>query len=236
MNIENALDYLLRRRIVVLGILAAVLLLSLVLGFMYNSRVESETRARLLFDDAWQKVFVVLNEMQNQPEQRYTPDLPVYPQVKLMYQEAAMDLEALVYDYSDTVAAARAVLLIQTMSQLSNINLMLDDPSLMPSLVSQIDTVKEKHPDFWGSVIALNEAVLAEQKLDFTTAYDYYHEALSLDKQKYIADYILVALGRNQETLNNKELALEYYQRAVDEYPESVWLSFAMGKLYTLSQ
>ncbi len=174
--------------------------------------------------------------MQNQPEQRYTPDLAVYPQVKALYQEAAADLETLVFDYPETVSGARAVLLIQTMSQLSNINLMLDDQTLIPSLVNQIDAVKNKHPDFWGAVISLNEAVAAEQKLDFTTAYDYYHEAMELDKQNYIKDYLLTALGRNQETLNNKEQAVQYYQRVVDEYPESVWLSFAMGKIYILTR
>lgn len=238
MRLEHILDVLVQKRKIVIVALGVVLLISLGAGYLYQTKLDKEKEASILFDDAWQKVYAVVSDMRSQPNQTYTAGHPNIPQVKKLYEEALNDVDLLTLDYRDTVAGARAALLVQSILPLSNLNILLDNQELIINLSSEeyLDPIKKKHPEFWGATIAIAEGVVAESEFDFATAIVYYEEALNLDKKEYLRDYILIALARNYEMLDNKEKAIEYYQKVETGYPDSVWLSFAMGKQYLLSQ
>lgn len=237
-KIESVLNWLIKRRLYVLMSVGLILATSFFVGYIYQNKQTKEREARVLFDDTWQMAYAILNDMQKQPNQQYTPQSPSFAQVTNLYQKILVDLEILTLEYKDTVSGVKAALLVQTLLPLTNLNSLLSDQTVIASLSGSeyLDEIKDKHPDFWGSVLAMNQGVVAEQKLDYATALEFYQEALSLDRKKILGDYITVAIARNNEVLGNTNQAIEYYQQLEDEYPDSVWLSFAMGKKYILSQ
>ncbi|MGL5956916.1 MAG: hypothetical protein ACRC0X_10040 [Brevinema sp.] len=237
-KVESFLNSLIKKRVLVLAVLGGVLVLSFLIGYIYQSNTTKEREAAILFDDTWQKIYAVINDIQAQPNQMYTIESPTLPQAKNLYQQALNDLDILTTDYAGTTAGVRAVLLIQTILPLSNLNAIVDDPTILLSLGDSdyLESIKNKHPGFWGATLAMVDGINAEQRFDFATALDFYQQAMDLDKKKFLRDYIIIAIARNNEVLGNKDQAIEYYQMIEWDYPESVWLSFAMGKAYLLSQ
>ena len=237
-KLERVMTVLIKNRIIVLGVLGGILLLSIGTGVLYQKKIDQEKEAGLIFDEAWQKVFAVVSDMQQQPNGTYALNHPNIPQAQALYKEGVMDINTLTLDYPNTIAGARAALLLAVIGKQAPLNTLLNDPDLTLAFATEdyFAIVKEKHPKFWGAAIAMTEGIQAEQTFDFAKAITFYQEALALDKANYITDYALVSIARNYETLNNKEKALEYYQQIEDDYPLSSWLSFAMGKVYLLSQ
>ncbi len=236
MTTESFLDVLIKKRIIVLGVLGVILAGSFVGGYIYQSNIDKNKEASIIFDDTWQKLYAILGDIQSQPNQMYAPNHPNIPQVTSLYQESLSDLETLIFEYSGTTAGVRAALLVQMVLPLSNLNVLLSDQTVLGILEDGVESVKQKHPDFWGAMIAMNNGIIAEQTFDFASSLTSYKEALKLDKKNYLSDYIIIAIARNNEILGNKAEAIEYYQQIEDNYPESVWISFAMGKIYLLSQ
>ncbi len=235
MSIENILNVLIKKRAIVLGVLAVILAGSFFAGYTYQKNVDRKNEASVIFDDTWQKIYAILNDIQSQPDQIYTANSPSLPQARSLYLESLSDLELLIYEYSDTIAGARSALLVQTVLSLSNLNSILPDQTILLTLAAGIEDVQQKHPEFWGAVIAMNNGIIAEQQFDFAKALNMYKEALNLDKKKYLHDYIIIAIARNNEVLGNVDEAINYYQQIEDDYPDSVWLPFAIGKKYILS-
>ncbi|MGL4676164.1 MAG: hypothetical protein ACRCWI_00665 [Brevinema sp.] len=237
-KIERFLNLLIKKRIIVFAVLAGVLVLSFLAGYLHQTQVNKNREANILFDDTWQKIYAIVAELQARPNQIYETNNPTSLQIKNLYQQALNDLEILTTDYVGTTAGVRAALLIQTVLPLSNLNSLLDDQTILASLGDSdyLESIKREHPGFWGAVLAMVDGINAEQRFDFAAALDFYRQAMDLDKKKLLRDYIIIAIARNNEVLGNKEQAIEYYQMIELEYPDSVWLSFAMGKAYLLSQ
>lgn len=235
---EKIMNGLIKYRMIVLGVLGAIILLSIGAGFVYQNKIEQEKEASNIFDESWQKVYAVVNDMQQYPNGVYPPNHQNLPQAQQLYKEAITELDVLILDYPSTVAGARSALLLAVVGKQASLNQLLNNPDLSSTFSSEgyFDIVKKNHPNFWGAAISLAEGIQKEQVFDFANAINNYEEALILDKKKYIIDYILISIARNYEALNNKEKALEYYQQIEDDYPDSSWLSFAMGKIYLLSQ
>lgn len=237
-KVEKFFTVLIKNRMIVLTALGVIVVLSIFSGVLYQSKIDNEREANILFDDTWQKLYTVINDVQAQPNKMYSPDHQNIPQVKKLYEEAILDIDVLISEYEDTIAGARSALLVQIILSMSNLNVLLDDQTIVTSFSEEgyLDSIKDKHSNFWGTAIAMTEGMKAEQTFDFAKALQYYEEALALDKKNYLKDYIIIAIARNQEILGNKDKSIEYYQKIEKEYPQSVWLSFAMGKAYLLSQ
>ena len=237
-KLEKLLTILINNRIIVLIVLGAIILVSFGAGYMYQLKIDQEKEASILFDDAWRKLYTVVNDLQSQPNQRYSPGHANIPSVKKLYNEVLVDLDVLVSEYTSTISAAKSAILIKTVITLSNLNILLDDQTLITTFKANdyLDIVRKKHSNFWGAIISMIDGIEAEKTIDFSAALKHYENALKLDKKKYLRDYIIISIARSHDVLNNTDKAIEYYKKIEIEYPESVWLSFAMGKAYLLSQ
>ena len=237
-KLENFLTVLIKNRIIVLLVMGGIALLSFGIGYMYQLKIDQEKEASVLFDDTWQKLYMVANDLQQQPNQTYAPGHVNIPQVTVLYNEVLVDLDILVSEYAGTIGGAKAAILVKTVRELAGLNILLTDKTLITTFATAdyLDTVKEKHPDFWGAVLAMMDGIDAEKILDFASALKYYEKALELDKKNFLGDYIILSIARNYDVLNNTEKAIEYYNKIETDYPESVWLSTAMAKAYLLSQ
>ena len=237
-KLENFLTVLIKNRIIVLLVMGGIALLSFGAGYMYQLKLDQEKEASILFDDAWQKLFTVVNDIQSQPNQMYAPGHPNIPQVTLLYNEVLVDLDMLVSEYAGTVSGAKSAILVETVKTLTGLNVLLADQTLITTFaaVDYLDIVRKKHPNFWGAILSVMNGIEAERQIDFASALIHYEKALELDKKNFLGDYIIISIARNYDVLNNTDKAIEYYSRIETEYPESVWLSFAMGKAHLLSQ
>ena len=237
-KLENFLTVLIKNRIIVLLVMGGIALLSFGIGYMYQLKLDQEKEASILFDDTWQKLFTVANDLQQQPNQTYAPGHVNIPQVTVLYNEVLVDLDVLVSEYAGTIGGAKAAILVKTVKELYGLNILLADQTLITtfSTADYLDTVKEKHPDFWGAILAMMDGIDAEKTMNFASALTYYEKALELDKKNFLGDYIIFSIARNHDVLNNKDKAIEYYKKIETDYPESVWLSSAMAKAYLLSQ
>ena len=237
-KLENLLTILIKNRIIVLLVMGGIVLLSFGAGYMYQLKLDQEKEASILFDDAWQKLYMVANDLQQQPNQTYAPGHVNVPQVTVLYGEVLVDLDILVSEYAETVSGAKAAILVKTVRELAGLNILLTDQTLITTFATPdyLDIVKEKHPDFWGAILAMMDGIDAEKIFDFAAALTYYEKALKLDKKNFLGDYIILSMARNYDVLNNTEKAIEYYNKIETDYPESVWLSTAMAKVHLLSQ
>lgn len=238
LKLEKFLTVLIKNRIIVLLVMGGIVLLSFGTGYIYQLKLDQEKEASILFDDTWQKLYTVANDLQLQTNQTYTPGHPNIPQVTFLYNEVLVDLDVLVSEYPGTIGGARAAILVKMVQELYGLNILLVDQTLITTFATDnyLDTVKEKHPDFWGAILAMMDGIEAEKKIDFVSALTHYEKALKLDKKNFLGDYIIISMARNYDVLNNTDKAIEYYSKIEIEYPESVWLSFAMGKAHLLSQ
>lgn len=234
-DINAVMDTLIKKRIIVLSVLGAVLAASLAAGYIYQSRKDKEDEAADLFDEAWQNIAAVVQDVQ-QPNHVHVPGDDHTVTVEKIYQRALETLDTLTLDYADTVAGARAALILIRIS---------DEPTLKPlqgtnqlhyTVDGYLDEVKKKHPDFWGSAIYIAEGISYEKKGQFAEAIGSYESALKTDKKNYLSDYVLISIARNKEILNDVEGAVDAYQEMLDRFPLSSWGNFAMGKVYLLTQ
>ena len=237
-KLENFLTVLIKNRIIVLMVMGGIALLSFGVGYMYQLKLDQEKEASILFDDTWQKLFTVVNDLQSQPNQMYAQGHPNIPQVTLLYNEVLVDLDILVSEYAGTISGAKAAILVETVKTLSGLNILLADQTLITTFVTAdyLDVVRKKHPNFWGAILAMMNGIEAERQMDFAAALINYEKALELDNKNFLGDYIIISIARNYDVLNNTGKAIEYYSKIETEYSESVWLSFAMGKAHLLSQ
>ena len=125
-KLEKLLTILINNRIIVLIVLGAIILVSFGAGYMYQLKIDQEKEASILFDDAWRKLYTVVNDLQSQPNQRYSPGHANIPSVKKLYNEVLVDLDVLVSEYTSTISAAKSAILIKTVITLSNLNILLD--------------------------------------------------------------------------------------------------------------
>ena len=237
-KLENFLTVLIKNRIIVLLVMGGIILLSFGAGYMYQLKLDQEKEASVLFDDAWQKFFTVVNDLQAQPNQMYASGHPNVPQVIVLYNEVLVDLDILVSEYAGTISGAKSAILVEMVKTLPGLNVLLTDQTLITAFATEdyLDVVRKKHPNFWGAILEIMNGIEAERQIDFVSALTHYEKALELDKKKFLSDYIIISIARNYDVLNNTDKAIEYYSKIETEYPESVWLSLAMGKAHLLSQ
>lgn len=230
-------DVIKTKRLILLSCLGIILLGSLGIGLSYQNKMDKEKESAIYFDEAWQQVITVVNDLSQQENKRYLPNDPKTKQVQQYFQQALETLDMLTLDFSRTTAGARAALLLVTIANQPELNAILADTNYLSLYTEEgyFDTLKKKHPKFWGAAIAMVEAVKAEQSGNFAQAITYYEEASKLDKQNYIQDYILISLARNYEILNDIENAKFYYQNLIDQFENSPWVNFAIAKVYLLS-
>jgi len=237
-KLENFLTVLIKNRIIVLIVMGGIIVLSFGIGYMYQLKLDQDKEASVLFDDTWQKLYTVANDLQAQPNQTYALGHQNIPQVTVLYNEVLVDLDVLVSEYAGTISGARAAILVEIVKTLSGLNILLADQTLITTFTADdyLDTIREKHPNFWGAVLTMMKGIEAERRMDFASALTHYEKALELDKKNFLGDYIIISMAKNYDVLNNTDKAIEYYKKIETEYPESVWLSLAMAKAHLLSQ
>jgi len=232
-NIGNIIN---NKRYIFLGILGVILIGALGISLYYQNSLDKEKEGSIFFDDAWQQVMTVANEVQQKVSIGYVYNVERDNQVKDLYKRSVDTLDMLTLDFSRTSSGAKSALLLVILSTQPEFKKILDDTNYMA--VYNDDTyfnfIKKKHPKFWGAAISILEAIKAEQKGDFAKAITLYEISLKYDKKKYLHDYILISLGRNYDILNDIKNAMYYYNELLDKYPQSSWKNFAIGRVFLL--
>ncbi|MGL4388976.1 MAG: tetratricopeptide repeat protein [Brevinema sp.] len=236
-DLEQIMKYLINKRTIVLGIFGAIIVASLVTGFMYQKKMDKSAEAANMFDEAWQKIVFVGNQVQEKSNYTFLVNDPQRDQVKSLYKEGMETLDVLISDYSDTIAAARAAALYLSIIDIPYLNVLLDDQELLERMKTSnyLDRVQKKHRKFWGVLIELGQGTRKEQQGQHEEAIALFKSALQKDHEKYMNDYLLIAIARNYEIKNNYTEAITYYQKVLG-VKNSVWSNFASAKIYILGQ
>lgn len=237
-DLEQILNFLIQKRTIVLGVIGAILAIALLSGLLYQKKNDKSNEAAVMFDEAWQQVSIVMGDIQQQPNYTYLPGDQRGEQATALYRKGLANIDLLVTDYPETVSGARAAILYKSVIDIPYLNALIDDQDLLTRMKSSdyLSTLQKKHKNFWGVVIDVSEGVRKEQQGLHEDAIICYQKALKKDSKKYMSDYILIAIARNYEIRNNKTAAIEYYQKLINQYPNSIWINFAMAKVYTLSE
>ncbi|MGL5721210.1 MAG: tetratricopeptide repeat protein [Brevinema sp.] len=230
-DINSILDTLIKKRRIVMIVLIAFVVVAAGVGYVYQNKENRQKEAASLYDRTWESVYTVIAEAQN-PDT--TPER--MQSAASLYMENVSNLDTLVFDYPETVSGARAALLVVRIAEEPALVSFLGTNKIEAAAENALETVKKNHPDFWGSAVAIAEAIRYEKTGRFAEANTSYEEALASDKKKFLSDFILVSLARNKEILQDREGALKDYQSVVDDYPDSSWNNFVLGKIYLLSQ
>ncbi|MGL4366856.1 MAG: tetratricopeptide repeat protein [Brevinemataceae bacterium] len=232
-TLENVLNTLLKKRIIVVGILSSILLVSIFAGVSYQRNVDRQEVAKALFDKSWQKIMYSIQLLQSSLQQK---NMSSETQAKQLFQEGISDLDILIEDYPDTVSAARAALLVRTISSEPSFLSLLDEELVQRiSAPEYTDIVARKHSSFWGAALDIIEGIGMERQSDMTSAIQLYQSALKKDKKKYMNDYIYILIARSYELIEKNQDALYYYKQLFNLYPDSPWASVAVAKIYLLN-
>ncbi|MGL4561516.1 MAG: tetratricopeptide repeat protein [Brevinema sp.] len=236
-DLDQVMKYLIQKRLIVLGVFGAIIVASLGMGFLYQRKIDKSEEALVIFDEAWQKIGFVASKIQQNPNNPFPVTDPQTAQAKLLYTEGLESLDILISDYSETVAAARAASVYLSIIDVSNLNALVDDQELLNRMKSSdyLDRIQKKHKQFWDVLVALGEGTRKEQQGLHEEAIIFFQDALKKDNEKYMTDYILIAIARNYEIRNNNAEAIAYYQKVLP-FSDSVWNNFANAKIYLLSK
>ncbi|MGL5255022.1 MAG: tetratricopeptide repeat protein [Brevinema sp.] len=230
-DINSILDTLIKKRRIVMIVLGGLIVLASIVGYIYQNKQNRQKEAASIYDRTWENIYTVIAEAQNPNS---TPDR--IQNVANLYIENISNLDTLIFDYPETISGARAALLVVRVAEEPALAPFLGSNTIESAATEALDKVKKYHPNFWSSAIAIAQAIRLEKTGQFAEANSFYEEALASDKKKFLSDFILISLARNKEIIQDSEGALKDYQSIVDNYPDSSWNNFALGKIFLLSQ
>ena len=196
----------------VLGALAILVITWFIVAEVRSKRIESST---------------VLVEMAEDNFSSWIAEEDEEAAVKLA-EKIIDDLTRIVDEYPKLYAGQRALHLLGSFYfRTSNWTL---------SAESFIKLADEFPDSYLAPVSRINAAVAMEEAGDYAKAIQTYIQIveLYLDISPEIAR-VLFSLGRLNETHGTKEMAIEYYNRIVDEYPSSGWTNLAQDRIIYLN-
>lgn len=215
---ENALNFIVRYKKVLSFSGAGILIIVLLFLFLDYSNKSTAATASKLYD----KAFFSLNSIGYVTNQAERLEI---------YQAQVNNMISLVQLYPNTISAEKARIFLgrafyedyfQTGKQ----------ESLNMSFSYYSTALERAKVDFYRALSLIGRAQCYEQQLKFDKAFeDYSIIATKLTKEGF-APLALVGMARCKEQLNDYQSAINYYQKIIDDYPQSEWTRFARSKLY----
>jgi len=148
------------------------------------------------------------------------------------YAKQIQNLQMMVQNYPKTVPAIRARLFLGRVFYMDG---MQNKDSLKKALGYYQDAVNFAPNPFYKSLSLIGLGLCYEQQNEFKKAFDADQEIIQKYSDTGFEATALIGMARSREMMNQVKEALVLYQQLVRDYPNSVWASFARGKLYYYS-
>lgn len=219
---EPVLEFFLKHKWTVTIAAGAVLVLVLVVIGIQSVSQSNQDKAGRMYDIAQSYINSLRYETNTSKRQQ-------------IYQDQLNNLNGLIQTYPNTVAAARARLYLGR-AYYEEAYTTGKEESINAALTYYRSVLDSGASDFHKALALIGSAQCSEQKNDYTSAYENYSQVVSRYRKQGFTPLAMIGMARSKEIAGDVQNALIYYRQLVQEFPDSLWNRYALGKIYFYSE